>query len=250
MPAPELMTPEALGVTLEDLPPLALPETPEMLSITAQEPTPDTYDPRDPYMGEVENLRAELDEWKRRPRLLDDDGGDTSLLCTVASYTTVGGAYTLRRVRQTAPGRGHLQAIPDVPLLTPCYNDREELTGGVVSYPIPVGTPVLARPLTCTDGTTIYRFLAVEDEWSHANPMILGPTDSEQELAATDGPWNRGSQGTIKGVTIRLQTRTAYNANGDKTLYAFYRNFTFDDHGRLVGIGTENRVTVDVTEVC
>lgn len=52
------------------------------------------------------------------------------------------------------------------------------------------------------------------------------------------------------GFIITIQTGTSYDYLGNKILYAFYRDFTYDGLGRLVSVSVERRQVVDVTEAC
>jgi len=82
------------------------------------------------------------------------------------------------------------------------------------------------------------------------DPAVLEPTDFEQETAAGD-EWDITDPPPGKdGVTVRVQTRTAYNDAGDQKLYAFYRDLTFDSRGCLVATTAETRVEVDAPEDC
>jgi hypothetical protein len=82
------------------------------------------------------------------------------------------------------------------------------------------------------------------------DPAVLEPQDFEQETAATD-EWDITDPPAGKGgVTVRVQTRTAYNDAGDQKLYAFHRNLTFDSRGCLVAAKAETRVEIDAPEDC
>ena len=87
---------------------------------------------------------------------------------------------------------------------------------------------------------------------SAATPADLLPEsdDFETETAQTD-EWDRADPPSGKdGLTVRLQTRTAYNHQGDKKLYAFFRELKFDSRGCLVTVSDETRVEVDPAEAC
>ena len=75
-------------------------------------------------------------------------------------------------------------------------------------------------------------------------PNTLGSTD-ETEAAATD-TWDI----TEGCITVTMQTRTVYNHGGDKKLYAYYRDFTYNAAGRLLRISAETRVEIDPAEPC
>ena len=84
---------------------------------------------------------------------------------------------------------------------------------------------------------------------SAQSPQIMLPTDFENEAAQSD-LWLRSAQGAHDGVAVRLQTRTAYDDEGDETLYGFYRTFLFDSAGALVSISAETRIIVDAPVNC
>ncbi len=82
------------------------------------------------------------------------------------------------------------------------------------------------------------------------DPAVLEPADFEQELAAID-TWDITGQPAAKdGVTVRIQTRTAYNELGDQKLYAFHRDLKFDSRGCLVAATAETRIEIDTPEDC
>ncbi len=82
------------------------------------------------------------------------------------------------------------------------------------------------------------------------NPETILPSTFETEAAQTD-TWDRGDQDSGEdGVSVRLQTRTAYDDTSDEKLYAYYRTFVFDSNGVLKTISAETRVTVDTPEDC
>jgi len=96
----------------------------------------------------------------------------------------------------------------------------------------------------------IVRFGQSSPVATSVNPAVILPAAFETEAAQTDA-WAITSQpaGT-DGVQVRLQTRTAYNEVGDKTLYAFYRDCVFDSGGCLKSVSAEYRVAVDTPEDC
>jgi len=80
--------------------------------------------------------------------------------------------------------------------------------------------------------------------------MLPAAADFETEAAQTD-TWERESPpANTDGLTIRIQTRTAYNEAGDQKLYAYFRQLKFDSTGLLVSVSAETRVVVDVPEAC
>ncbi len=52
------------------------------------------------------------------------------------------------------------------------------------------------------------------------------------------------------GVMLTVQTATVYAPSGDRVLYAFERDLTFDAGGRLLSVSEERRVTIALTEAC
>ncbi len=62
--------------------------------------------------------------------------------------------------------------------------------------------------------------------------------------------WDSQSTQPNGGTKLTLQTGTSYDAAGDKVLYAFVRDLTFDDLGQLASVSAERRVSIDVTETC
>ena len=84
------------------------------------------------------------------------------------------------------------------------------------------------------------------------SPADMLPTaaDFETEAAQTD-TWERESPpANTDGLTIRIQTRTAYNEAGDQKLYAYFRQLKFDSTGLLVSVSAETRVVVDTPDPC
>ena len=79
------------------------------------------------------------------------------------------------------------------------------------------------------------------------SPTIIG-SESDSSEAADTTTWSKASDGTP--VSIYVATRVVYNPTGDKTIYAFVRQLSFDARGSLYAIGEETRMTVDVTESC
>ncbi len=80
-----------------------------------------------------------------------------------------------------------------------------------------------------------------------ASPTTLGGTTGGSETADT-AAWSRATNATP--LNVYLLSRTVYNAAGDKTLYAFVRQLSFDARGLLLSASAETRITVDATESC
>jgi hypothetical protein len=100
------------------------------------------------------------------------------------------------------------------------------------------------------DGTYWRLFVPEKPLATADTPYAVLPATFETAAAQTD-TWAIGSQpaGT-DGLTIRVQTRTAYDDAGDETLYAYHRTLTVSADGRLLAISAETRETVDVPEEC
>ncbi|HWE02450.1 MAG TPA: hypothetical protein VG326_08560 [Tepidisphaeraceae bacterium] len=79
------------------------------------------------------------------------------------------------------------------------------------------------------------------------SPTPVGSASDSSETANST-MWSRFTDGTP--VTVFVATRVVYNPTGDKTIYAFVRQLSFDARGLLFAISGETRVTVDVTESC
>lgn len=90
-------------------------------------------------------------------------------------------------------------------------------------------------------------------------PAAEGTADTPANASADDATsqtassktWDRNSptSGT-DGVSLRVQTRTVYNASGDAVLYAYYVTMTYDSKGCLLSISGETRVAVDTPGPC
>ena len=76
-------------------------------------------------------------------------------------------------------------------------------------------------------------------------PDVTIGTTAETEAAQTDD-WDIGD-GSLQ---VTMLTRMAYDHNGDETLYAYYRDFTYDENGRLTQVSVETRVTIDTPGSC
>jgi len=116
------------------------------------------------------------------------------------------------------------------------------------------GSSGAARILWKDSGTgikwAIVRIGPAASKGTASNPAAMLPVAFETEAAQTDA-WDLASPAAgTDGVTIRVQTRMAYNEAGDQTLYAFWRTFTFSNTGNLLSISAETRVPVDTPEAC
>ena len=88
---------------------------------------------------------------------------------------------------------------------------------------------------------------AIEATRTNSAKNIVIVTGEHSETVQS-GQWNRDDISAGDGVTITIQTGAAYDHEGDRTLYAFVHDFTFNAHGQLVTVSTERRITVDVAE--
>lgn len=82
---------------------------------------------------------------------------------------------------------------------------------------------------------------------STAGAGTLGGTTDASETAQTTS-WSRAA--SAMAVNLWVVSRVVYNAGGDRSLYAFLREMSFDARGLLTAISAETRVTVDATEAC
>jgi hypothetical protein len=80
-------------------------------------------------------------------------------------------------------------------------------------------------------------------------PDEITPTfDDETADTAT---WDIDDPETATdGLTLRVCSRVAYNHEGDKKLYGFYRDLTFNSRGCLAEVTAETRVEIDAAEAC
>lgn len=94
--------------------------------------------------------------------------------------------------------------------------------------------------------------VAVLSGGTFTTPIDILPTGVNFESAAAESDsWDRNDQGANDGLTIRLQTRMSYDDTATPpVLYAYYREFKFDNSGKLGTISAETRVTIDDPEAC
>lgn len=52
------------------------------------------------------------------------------------------------------------------------------------------------------------------------------------------------------GLQITVQTGLCYEHDGDRTIYGFLRDLTFNAFGQLVTVSAERRIVIDVPEAC
>jgi len=84
---------------------------------------------------------------------------------------------------------------------------------------------------------------------TYSSPLTLYNTAEGSETAQTDD-WDRNDQGAYDGVVDRRVVRVVYNEAGDKVLYGFYRDYTYDSIGKLAAISAETRFTIDAATDC
>lgn len=82
---------------------------------------------------------------------------------------------------------------------------------------------------------------------SAASATTIGAAAEGSETADT-ASWTRAGNATP--LNLFVVSRVVYNATGDKTLYQFFRQLSFDARGLLLSVSAETRVTVDTTESC
>jgi len=117
-------------------------------------------------------------------------------------------------------------------------------TGDVVSFlpRIDTGNPRIGEAVAVLAGGT----------FSSPVDTLPAAVDFDAGTAQTD-TWDRDDQltavtnsSTGDGVTIRLMTRERYVGTPDFTLYAYFREFTFDHSGKLAKYGEETEKIVMV----
>ena len=80
-------------------------------------------------------------------------------------------------------------------------------------------------------------------------PVEIGTSEEHEE--GYDDEWDVLDQPVDQdGVSLWVQTGTAYFENGDQKLYAYVRRLTFNSNGMLCKIEPEVRVVVDEPEIC
>lgn len=89
----------------------------------------------------------------------------------------------------------------------------------------------------------------VPTEVDENNLTDLTYTGEHGEAAAEDS-WSHQNTQFKDGFKVTIQTGEAYDHEGDKTLYAFVRDFTFNANGQLITVSTERRIVVDTPETC
>lgn len=106
--------------------------------------------------------------------------------------------------------------------------------------PLLTSSPSSDKVLTIKAGASIL-------SWEDGGSSAQNPGNAVASLAnaapgtatANSGTWTAGGS---NGVVVRVQTRTMWNGTN---LYGFYRDLTFDKHGRLYASSGETRFTID-----
>ena len=111
---------------------------------------------------------------------------------------------------------------------------------------IPSGTYVRVFERTDENGVDLYGF-----DINHGLDTSLESIGSrvENETAQAD-EWDVESQGATTGVTDTRMVRMAYVPGGLATLWAFYRDYTYDSNGQLLKISEETRVAIETPVNC
>ena len=107
-------------------------------------------------------------------------------------------------------------------------------------------TWVVALDPTVIPGPAAAVAPTVVDEGNLADLTYAG----EHSEAPAPGSWSRANPQFKDGFKVTIQTGEAYDHQGDKTLYAFVRDFTFNAYGQLITVAAERRIVVDTTETC
>lgn len=113
---------------------------------------------------------------------------------------------------------------------------------------VPVGAFVEVMRVLNTDGGPIWYF--IDDSAPSGTAQDASFTGNHTEAARTSTAWNRASQGGLFGTKRTVCTGVEYNDAGDKVIYAYYEDWTFDADGHLLLISAERRETVETPEEC
>ena len=106
--------------------------------------------------------------------------------------------------------------------------------------PLLTASPSSDKVLTVKAGASVLT-------WEDGGSSAQNPSTAVTSLAnaapgtatANSGTWTAGGS---NGVVVRVQTRTMWNGTN---LYGFYRDLTFDKHGRLYSSSVETSFTID-----
>ena len=112
---------------------------------------------------------------------------------------------------------------------------------------IPSGTIVRMHLHSEADQTVLlYGF-----DINHGLDTSLATIGSEGEVETANlDEWDVESQGATTGVTDTRMVRMAYVPGGLATLWAFYRDYTYDSNGQLLKISVESRVEIEAPVNC
>ena len=125
--------------------------------------------------------------------------------------------------------------------------DNQTITGGHGIHASRIGeTWVVSLDPTVSAGPAAAVAPTDVDE---NNLTDLTHTGEHSETAASDS-WSHDNPQFKDGFKVTIQTGEAYNHQGDRKLYAFVRDFTFNAHGQLITVSTERRMVVDTPETC
>jgi hypothetical protein len=86
---------------------------------------------------------------------------------------------------------------------------------------------------------------------NHGLETSLATIGSEGEVETANlDEWDVESQGDTTGVTDTRLVRMAYVPGDYATLWAFYRDYTYDSNGQLLEISKESRVAIETPVNC
>lgn len=111
-----------------------------------------------------------------------------------------------------------------------------------------IPTDSIVRMFPHPTDATKYRF--VDDSGEPGSVLDKSFTGNHTEAARTSTTWDRTSQGSDRGTKRTVCTGVEYNDAGDRVIYAYYEDWTFDADGHLVLISAERRETVETPEEC
>lgn len=80
-------------------------------------------------------------------------------------------------------------------------------------------------------------------------PALLSYAGSHDSLP-NSGSWSVDTDTNEDGVQITIQTGTRYDPEGDRVIYGFTRDLTFNTTGQLVAVSPERRIVIDTPEAC
>lgn len=126
-------------------------------------------------------------------------------------------------------------------------NDSVAITGGDGIHASRIGrTWVVSLDRSASAGPEAGVAPVAVDE---TNLTDLTYSGEHSESAASDS-WSYENPQFKDGFKVTIQTGEAYDHVGDKKLYAFVRDFTFNAYGQLITVSAEQRIIVDTPETC